>query len=151
MLWREIMPSGVVVLRTAGRYISSDLLRDHPVGNMMRSVLQLHDLSKMDVTLFIIHDHQKYAVSYPENRHVIGDVKIKIIGRSDPLAFDLDLSRCSGLRACVTDRTCLSTLMVLTSKCLGQRSECDQTLGRPRVSAGHFRHLLTVCAYDASI
>lgn len=39
-------------------YISSDLLRNHPVGNMMRAVLPLHDLSRMDVTLFVIHVHQ---------------------------------------------------------------------------------------------
>lgn len=39
-------------------YISSDLLRNHPVGNMMRAVLPLHDFSRMDVTLYVIHVHQ---------------------------------------------------------------------------------------------
>ncbi|KAJ1471460.1 glycosyl transferase family 41-domain-containing protein [Baffinella frigidus] len=62
-------------------YISSDLLRNHPVGNMMRAVLPLHDLSRMDVTLFVIHVHQTNAASLPENRHLLGDVKIKMLGR----------------------------------------------------------------------
>jgi len=48
-------------------FISSDLLRNHPVGNMMRHVLPLHDLSRMEVTLFIIHEQQRYQiqVGYP--------------------------------------------------------------------------------------
>jgi predicted O-linked N-acetylglucosamine transferase (SPINDLY family) len=37
-------------------YLSSDLLMDHPVGNMMRAVLPLHDLSRMDVTVFLVRE-----------------------------------------------------------------------------------------------
>jgi hypothetical protein len=48
-------------------YVSSDLLRNHPVGNMMRHVLPLHDLSRMEVTLFIIHEQQRYQVGPVEN------------------------------------------------------------------------------------
>jgi hypothetical protein len=85
-------------------YISSDLLRNHPVGNMMRAVLPLpppvltghvssllpykpdtslpsfrtnwtrlgagqvlplHDFSRMDVTLYVIHVHQAQSPPAP--------------------------------------------------------------------------------------
>eukprot|EP00960_Hanusia_phi_P030174 748421-Hanusia_phi.AAC.7 len=61
--------------------VSSDLLRDHPVGNMMRHVLHLHDLSRMDVTVFLIHESQRFAASRVENENVLGEVKFRMIGR----------------------------------------------------------------------
>ena len=72
-------PSIGTVLRIG--LLSSDLLRDHPVGNMMRHVLHLHDLSRMDVTVFLVHESQRYAASRAENEHVLGEVKFRMIGR----------------------------------------------------------------------
>lgn len=66
-------------------FISSDLLRNHPVGNMMRHVLPLHDLSRMEVTLFIIHEQQRYQIQLVENHHILGEVHIKMIGRGPPV------------------------------------------------------------------
>ena len=62
-------------------FVSSDLLRNHPVGNMMRHVLPLHDLSRMEVTLFIIHEQQRYQIQQVENHHILGEVQIKMLGR----------------------------------------------------------------------
>ena len=62
-------------------YLSGDLLLDHPVGNMMRYVLPLHDLSRMDVTLFMVHEHQRAKAQDVANKHLLGDVKIVFLGR----------------------------------------------------------------------
>jgi hypothetical protein len=53
-------------------YVSSDLLRDHPVGNMMRNVLPLHDLSRMQVTVYLIHEQQRHAAEQREMKHILG-------------------------------------------------------------------------------
>ena len=62
-------------------FISSDLLRDHPVGNMMRSVLPLHDLSRMQVTVYLIHEQQRHAAEQREIKHLLGDVALVYMGR----------------------------------------------------------------------
>ena len=48
---------------------------------MMRHVLPLHDLSRMEVTLFIIHEQQRYQIQQVENQHILGEVHIKMLGR----------------------------------------------------------------------
>ena len=88
------------------RYVSSDLLRNHPVGNMMRHVLPLHDLSRMDVTVFIILEQQLYNAQQPENKHILGEVQIRNIGRGPPVTRFWD-ARCSS--SC-SDTCCQSLL-----------------------------------------
>ena len=74
--------------------ISSDLLRDHPVGNMMRDVLPLHDLSRQKITVFLIHEHQRHAAQQPENKHLVGDVHLVMLGRGPHVLqqWDSDVS-----------------------------------------------------------
>jgi predicted O-linked N-acetylglucosamine transferase (SPINDLY family) len=62
--------------------LSSDLLRDHPVGNMMRNVLALMDLSRMQVTVFLIHEQQWQAATSADSKHLIGDVSFVMLGRA---------------------------------------------------------------------
>ena len=67
--------------------------RDHPVGNMMRHALPLHDLSRIEVTVLLIHEQQEHAAQQAENKHLLGDVRLVMLGRGpgvsqlwDPLA-----------------------------------------------------------------
>uniref|UniRef100_A0A7S0NDZ6 protein O-GlcNAc transferase n=1 Tax=Hanusia phi TaxID=3032 RepID=A0A7S0NDZ6_9CRYP len=79
--WAYPSWSPTLTSRLSIAYISSDLFRDHPVGNMMRAVLPLHDLSRMDVTVFIVHQEQQAAAAEVRNRHLVGDVKVVLLGR----------------------------------------------------------------------
>ena len=86
---------------------------------MMRHVLPLHDLSRMDVTVFIILEQQLYNAQQPENKHILGEVQIRNIGRGPPVTRFWD-ARCSS--------SCSVTRVVMPS--------CDEAVGCQRVSRG---------------
>ena len=63
------------------------------MGNMMRHALPLHDLSRIEVTVLLIHEQQEHAAQQAENKHLLGDVRLVMLGRGpgvsqlwDPLA-----------------------------------------------------------------
>jgi hypothetical protein len=41
-------------------------------------VLPLLDCSRMEVTVFIIHEQQRYQLLQLENRHLVGEVQVKM-------------------------------------------------------------------------
>ena len=71
--------------------LSSDLLRDHPVGNMMRHALPLFDLSRTELTVFLVHEHQRHAAEQLENKFILGDVRLVMLGRGPPVSQLWDL------------------------------------------------------------
>jgi hypothetical protein len=48
---------------------------------MMRHALPLHDLSRTEVTVLLIHEQQEHAAQQAENKHLLGDVRLVMLGR----------------------------------------------------------------------